>query len=154
MLTILLGFGSVASVSRSPSDTSDSSSSSEAVFCRGVPGKSVCGIQFLHGDKAVQCDLCKAWLHTKCQAISKPANDALVKFKCLSWLCVSCTKKLAVIEGGPAPRTVMSAELKQLETKVQDISDTVQGHMKIIVQSLKEQEKVIGDNTKLLEILP
>ena len=44
-----------------------------------------------------------------------------------------------------------SAELKQLEAKVQDISDTVRGHMKIIVQSLKEQEKVIGDNTKLLE---
>ena len=148
-------FGSATSInmSRSASDTSDSSS--EDATCRGGPGKINCGKQVLHGDKAVQCDRCKSWFHMKCQAIPKLAHDALVKYKCLSWLCDKC--KQTITDGcdcptAPSqPEKETNVELKRLERKVEDVGESMRTHMKIIVQSIKEQEKIVIDSTKLME---
>ena len=144
-------FGSMTSISRSSSDLSGSSQSSDIAICRGGPGKPDCGRQVSEGDKAVQCDKCQAWFHSKCQAIPKQAHDALVKFKCLSWLCKTCKKDVAEIREMPHSGSERGEDIKRLELKVHDISVMVKEHMKVIVQSIKEQEKVVSDTAKLQE---
>ena len=143
-------FGSMSnvSISRSSSDTSDSSS--ETAFCQGGPGNPNCGVQVVTGDKAVQCDRCHLWFHAKCQSIPKVAHDALVKYKCLSWLCTNC-KAILKAGGDLSSSKKDGLDLKSLERQVQDMSDSVRNHMKSIVQSVKEQEKAVSDNSKLLE---
>ena len=143
-------FGSVAniSVSRSSSDTSDSNS--ELAFCQGGPGNQNCGSKVTNGEKAVQCDRCQYWFHTKCQAIPKLAHDALVKFKCLSWLCEKCKTSIKA-EDEQVSFSKNDGDSSSLENKLQDISDAVKAHMKLITQSMKEQEKVVSDSSKLVE---
>ena len=145
-------FGSIASVSRSSSDIS-SDASSDSAICQGGPGKQVCGNPVTDDDQAVQCDCCKLWFHTKCQTIPKLAHDALVKFRCLSWLCYKCKKRVRgqSSEQNLPPSSSGTDVLKTLESTVQGIADSVREHMKMIAQSLKEQEKAANDNTRLLQ---
>ena len=73
-----------------PRSRSSSDAGSDTAFCDGGPGKLTCGEPVRHSDNGVSCDKCEKWFHTSCQAIPKPAFDALVKFKSLSWLCPPC----------------------------------------------------------------
>ena len=141
-------FGSMVSLSRSSSDTS--SSSSEVAICKGGPGKFHCGEQVVNGEKAVQCDKCKVWFHAQCQDIPKPAHDALVKYKCLSWLCASCKNTIHKIKSKDSGINT-NACLKSLEEKVEAIGKSVREHMVVIVQSLKEQEQIVNDTSRILE---
>ena len=144
-------FGSVGNISMSRSSSDTSETASDAATCRGGPNNPICGIQVVNGDRAIQCDKCQFWFHAKCQAIPKPAHDALVRYKCLSWLCEKCKKSLG--DGAKAetcPKT-NQVDLPLLERKLQVIGDAVRDHMKIIVQSVKEQEKVVADSAKLVE---
>ena len=136
------------SLSRGSSNTSDSNS--EGAICRGGPNNSNCGVQVVDGDKAVECCRCQQWFHSKCQAIPKLAYDALTKYKCLTWLCEKCKKIISDVESNP-PTPKDDTDLASLEGKVQNIGEMVRDHMKIIVQSMKEQEKVVSDSAKLLE---
>ena len=81
--------------SRSSSDTS-----SDAEYCKGGPSNPVCGMEVKDGDMGVQCSTCKHWFHSKCQAISKTAYNALVKHKVFSWHCSGCKPGL-----GKKPRS-------------------------------------------------
>ena len=70
--------------------------------------------------------------------------------KCLSWLCGNC--KAVLKAGGHLSSSKKEGlDLKSFERQVQDMSDSVRNHMKSIVQSVKEQEKAVSDNSKLLE---
>ena len=42
-------------------------------------------------------------------------------------------------------------DLARLESKLQEVGDAVRNHMTMIVQSVKEQEKVVTDSTRLVE---
>ena len=98
-------------------------------------------LQVVSGGRAVQCYKCQFWFHAKCQAIPKAAHDALVRYKCLSWLCEKCKKSLSESANVKTCPKSDLVDLPLLERKVQVIGDTVRDHMKIIVQSVKEQEK-------------
>ena len=41
--------------------------------------------------------------------------------------------------------------LSKLENWIKEIGATILSHVKLFVQSLKEQEKAVNDNTKLVE---
>ena len=88
--------------------------------------------------------------HTKCQAIPKPAHDALVRYKCLSWLCDKCKELLRGVSAPSCPNNDQ-VDLARLESKLQEVGDAVRNHMTMIVQSVKEQEKVVTDSTRLVE---
>ena len=126
-------FGNASNVSISQSSSDTSESSGEAALCQGVPGNKNCGAQVVNGDRAVECNKCHYWFHTKCQAI----HDALFRFKCLSWLCEKCKKTLndgkdlQILAKGDQSRLV------SLEAKVREMGEEVRNHMKIIVQSVK-----------------
>ena len=143
-------FGSMTSMSRSSSDTSETSS--ESAICQGGPGKEVCGNQVTNDDKAVQCDSCKAWFHIICQEIPRAAHAALVKYKCLSWFCKMCSERMKGKGGEQSQPSVSESDtLKRIEAEVHDVAVSVRNHMRVIVQSIKEQEKTTVDNTHLLE---
>ena len=88
----------------------------------------------VNGDRDVHCDKCQFWYHTKCQTIPKQAHDALVRYKCLSWLCDKC-KELLNGEHALNLRKNDQADLVRLESKVQEVGDIVRNHMKIIAVS-------------------
>lgn len=128
-----------------PRSRSSSDAGSDTAFCDGGPGKSTCGEPVRHSDNGVSCDKCEKWFHTSCQAIPKPAFDALVKFKSLSWLCPPCKAGLR------DDRHPGSENLASLESKVDQLERTVQNHLKMVGQSLKEQERTVENQSKLLE---
>ena len=45
----------------------------------------------------------------------------------------------------------IDSAIKSLESKVQDVAESVKEHMKVLVQSMKEQEATVSNNTKILE---
>ena len=139
------------SMTRTPSD-----SSTELAICKGGKGK-ICGNRVTDDDLGVECDRCKSWFHIECQGVSEPAHDALNEHKCFFWFCEKCQKSLGKDwkEQQPAlphqSDDKFDAAIRGLESKVQDVAESVREHMKILVQSLKEQEETVSTNTKLLQ---
>ena len=120
---------------------SSSDAGSDTAFCKGGPGK-VCGEPVRSSDHGVLCDRCDHWYHADCQEIPKQAYEALVLYKVLSWLCPECKK---AVKNGDTKRMI------SLESKVDQIDKSMREHVKLVTQSLKEQEKAVENQTKILE---
>ena len=130
---------------------SSSDSESETAYCRGGPGKPTCGDLVKYGDKGIKCDRCLLWFHASCQSVSDGALSALDHFKEeLSWLCDLC-KATVPVDKTKGLNQSSHLHLVKLENQVEEIGATISTHMKLIIQSLKEQEKAVNDNTKLVE---
>ena len=121
---------------------SSSDAGSDTAFCKGGPGKEVCGEPVRSSDNGILCDRCDQWFHASCQEIPKPAYDALVKYKVLSWLCPDCKKSVKINDG---------KRMLSLETRVEQLDKAMRNHAKLVTQSLKEQEVAVDNQTKLLE---
>ena len=121
---------------------SSSDAGSDTAFCKGGPGKEVCGEPVRSSDNGVLCDRCDHWFHASCQEIPKPAYEALVMYKVLSWLCPECKKS---VKNGDGKR------MNSLETRVEQLDKAMRDHAKLVTQSLKEQEAAVDNQTKLLE---
>ena len=120
---------------------SSSDAGSDTAYCRGGPGI-VCGEPVRDSDHGVQCDKCENWFHSVCQGIPKPAYEALVLHKVLSWLCPECKKAIKNADG---------KRLISLESKVGELDKSLREHVKLVTQSLKEQEMAVANQTGLLE---
>ena len=127
-------------------------------YCRGGPGKPTCDEFVSPLDEGVQCDRCDQWYHRVCQEISKPAHRALKEYKVLAWLCVLCRaaikrdrKHLADIEGRIEQFDKTVNKTVDIEGKIEQLDRTVEGHMARMIQSLKDQEKSVSAQTKLIE---
>lgn len=118
-----------------------SSVGSDASFCKGGPDKA-CGEPVRSNECGVSCDMCERWFHASCQGIPKPAYDALTKYQVLAWLCPGCKATLKGID---------AKNLSSLEAKVDQLSTSLDAHMRRIGQSLKEQEQAVVEQTQLLE---
>ena len=156
--------------SRSNSDTGSESGSKE--ICKGGPGKDVCGERVTEG---VMCDKCGFWFHALCQQIPKPAVTALRRYKKLAWLCEGCRAELSVgLQSGSAEREVgkelkvlnqtliehiklmeqapkTQVDLKALEAKVGKLELSIQNHVKLVENSMREQERSAEDQLKVLK---
>ena len=115
----------------------------DTVFCKGGPGKQTCGEPVTNTDKGVECELCQNWYHAGCQEIPIPAYDALAQFGThLCWLCPECKD---LLKEGQAKR------LLSLESKVVMLDRSMKEHVKLVAQSMKEQELAADRQTKLIE---
>lgn len=123
---------------------SSSDAGSDASFCVGGPGRANCGEPVRSSEYGVSCDKCDRWFHASCQAIPKPAYEALTKFKVLAWLCPLC-------KSGLKNQQPEHPSLTALESKVDELQRAVTDHMKIVGQSLREQEQTVANQTKLIE---
>ena len=132
--------GSVSSLSRSSSDTG-----SEGAICHGGPNKN-CGNQVKEGEAGVQCDKCFDWFHTSCQAIPKPAIKALEKFECLAWLCASCKSELK-----NKNRRAQIQLNESLETKINQLEESLKSHMELVSNSIRAQENLVQDQASKVE---
>ena len=145
---------------------SSSDAGSDTSFCKGGPGKAVCGDPFRHSDSGVSCDRCDKWFHSSCQGIPKPAYDALSKYKVLSWMCVQCKETLKSHDKDESQLAALESKVESLSSTVQDqmqlghavlvarveqLADTVKEHMRLVGQSLREQEQSVECQTKLIE---
>lgn len=76
-----------------------SSNSSESANCPGGP-LTQCGKPVTDdpSDEGVQCDNCKNWYHSKCQALPTQAWRALNKFKQLMWNCCKCCDEMGAMQ--------------------------------------------------------
>ena len=134
-------------------------------FCQGGPAKTVCGKPVRKSDSGVSCDKCDSWFHARCQGIPIPAYEALSKYQVLTWLCTTCKEslkghnltQLASLESKVDQLAVVvkdhteRLEHPSLLSKVESLSKTVEKHMKLVGQSLKEQERAVDSQTKLIE---
>ena len=144
---------------------SSSEAGSDTSFCKGGPGKAVCGEPVRNSESGVSCDKCDKWYHASCQGIPKPAYDALAKYKMLAWLCPPCKDAL---KGHDTMTQISSLESKldslsskvedhvkvsqaALVAKVEQLTVSMKDHMKLVNQSLKEQEQSVDTQTKLIE---
>ena len=118
-----------------------SSTGSDASFCKGGLGKT-CGEPVRSSELGVSCDKCERWFHASCQGIPKPAYEALTKYKVLAWLCPDCKGSL---------KSQDSPSLTVLESKLDQLTSVVDNHMKQVGLSLKEQERALDDQAKLIE---
>ena len=135
-----------------PRSRASSKAGSDASFCTGGPSKPACGEPVRNSDDGVQCEKCELWSHFTCQAIPKPTYEALKRYKVLSWFCNSCkagrnatksdAKSLVSLEG---------KALVSLEGKVDQLSREVKEHLGKMVQCLREQERSVDGQTKLIE---
>ena len=123
---------------------SSSDAGSDTSFCVGGPGRLNCGEPVRSSEYGVSCDKCDKWFHASCQAISKPAYEALTKYKVLAWLCPPCKNGLKNQQPGVP-------NLTALESKVDKLQRTVADHVKRVDQSLREQEQAVANQTKLME---
>ena len=123
---------------------SSSDAGSDASFCAGGPGRANCGEPVRSSEYGVSCDKCDRWFHASCQDIPKPAYEALSKFKVLAWLCPPCKNGLKSQQPG-------LPSLTALESKVDDLQRELVDHMKLVGQSLREQERTVANQTKLME---
>ena len=122
-----------------------SEAGSDASFCRGGPGKASCGEPVRHSDDGVQCEKCEHWFHIACQEVPKAAYEALKKYKMLSWFCVECRDT-----GKSAGKDNLKV-LESLEIKVDQLDKHVKDHLGKMVQCLREQERSVDTQTKLIE---
>ena len=112
-------------------------------YCKGGPGKTVCGEIVLRTDPGVCCDKCDYWFHSSCQGVPLPAYEALVQFKVLSWFCPECKKTLKNQDN--------TKHLILLESKVDQLEKSMKEHTKLFTQSMKEQEQAMDNQTKMME---
>ena len=120
---------------------SSSDAGSDTAFCKGGLGK-VCGEPVRSTDNGVLCDSCDRWFHSDCQGIPKQAYEALVLYKVLSWLCPECKK---AVKNGEAKRMI------SIESRVEQLDKSMKEHVKLVTQSLREQEIAVANHTRLLE---
>ena len=123
---------------------SSSDAGSDTSFCVGGPGRLNCGEPVRSSEYGVSCDKCDKWFHASCQAIPKPAYEALTKYKVLAWLCPPCKNGLKNQQPGVPSLTA-------LESKVDELQRTVADHVKRVDQSLREQEQAVANQTKLMQ---
>ena len=142
-----------------------SDAGSDTSFCLGGPGKSVCGEPVRSSEYGVSCDKCETWFHASCQGISKPAYDALSKYPALAWLCPACKNSLrgtnvTQITSIESKVDEMASLLKEqsakpvhamLESKVVALTIAVEKHMKLVAQSMREQEQAVDAQNKMME---
>ena len=65
-------------------------SSSDDWFCSECLAPcGLCGLQCRRSEKAVQCDNCDLWIHTKCCNIDDPKYSELMHSSC-TWVCDTC----------------------------------------------------------------
>ena len=121
---------------------SSSDAGSDTAFCRGGSGKANCGEPVRSSDHGVSCDMCENWFHASCQEIPAPAYEALVSFKILSWLCPVCKE---AVKNGETRRLVL------LESKVDKLDRSMSSHIKLVSQSMREQEAAVDNQTKIIE---
>ena len=115
----------------------------------------------------VSCDKCETWFHASCQGISKPTYDALSKYPVLAWLCPACKNSLK----GTNAIQITSIESKvdelasllkehtakpvqaeaMLESKLEALTMAVEKHMKLVAQSMREQEQAVDAQTKMMK---
>lgn len=114
----------------------------DIAWCKGGPGKEVCNELVLLNDMGVQCDKCDHWFHAACQSISEDAYEALKTHRVLSWLCPECKIAVKISE---------SKRIDSIESKVEHLDKTMREHIKLVAQSLKEQEAAVDNQTRLLE---
>ena len=131
--------------SRSRASSQCSEAGSDASFCKGGPGKLTCGEPVRHTDDGVQCEKCELWFHITCQEIPKKAYEALKKYKVLCWCCAECRDTLKV------PKKDSSAVLTALEGKVDQLDKNIKDHLGKMVQCLREQERSVDQQTKMIE---
>ena len=152
------GAGSVGSLSRSSSDTSQGS---ENAYCKGGPAKKACGKLVKDGEAGVQCDACRDWFHATCQGIPKPAIKALERYDSLAWLCPEC--KIDLKKGKRQHDLISSLELKltRLVESVREEMDQAaksvqkqaeQNQALWIEKSVETYKKCVKEQTKTIEL--
>ena len=58
----------------------------------------VCSKKVTSIDDGVQCEICSAWFHCKCQHVSSKMYDVLGQFKHeIHWFCNGCNEKAGSI---------------------------------------------------------
>ena len=118
--------------------------------CRGGPGKKTCNEPVINGQLGVRCDMCLGWFHAACQRVTKPALNALDKFEEMGvcWLCNRCKPNVRQPTNEDKSCKV---KLESLKEKMINMENILLRHMKLTERVLKEQEKNICDQTKLIE---
>ena len=117
---------------------------SDSTCCRGGPGQIVCGNLVEDGQCWVQCDKCSNWFHASYQVVPSEAVKALGKFPILTWLCSECKPSLT-------RQSRVSEKITHLEGKVADLDLSLREHMKVVHESLKEQEIAVAQQSHLLK---
>ena len=151
------GAGSVSSLSRSSSDTSQGS---ENAYCKGGPAKKACGNLVKDGEAGVQCDGCHDWFHVTCQGIPKPAIKALEKYDSLAWLCPDC--KIDLKKGKRQQDLVSSLELKftrlaesvreELDQAAKSAQEQAERNQALWMKSMETYTKCVKEQTQDLEL--
>lgn len=136
-------FKPFGSRSRASSEASSDAPASLA-SCKGGPNKVICGEPVKYNDKGVQCEYCDNWFHIFCQNVPKPAYNALQEFKALSWFCWECKGKMK-------KDIHTSCQLETVENKVDQLKKEVNDNLGRMVHCLREQERSVNDQTKLIE---
>ena len=145
---------------------SSSEAGSDTSFCRGGPGRAVCGEPVKSTESGVSCDRCEKWFHASCQGIPKTAYDALTKYRMLAWLCPPCKESIKGTEAPQPQLATLESKVQELSAKVDEhlklgqaalvarveqLTESMSAHMKRVSQSLKEQEQSVVDQTRLIE---
>jgi len=142
-----------------------SSSSKDKVSEKGKEiGKDVClhcGAAVKQGENGIQCELCEAWSHAKCENINEEGYKIL-KLENIHWYCVGCNKGVGRVltnmmkmqqshEKLEKEVRDIQANSKQYQSKVDTEIEKIKGGMEIFKQDVKSVKEVINELTATLE---
>ena len=125
-----------------------------------------CGKSVTDTDAGVLCEICDIWHHIKCENVDELMYKALMQFKALHWYCEKCSlgaEKLMTLmvkmEGRMQKledeqenvKTALTDEMKQLETKINDLVDEVKENLRRVevrVEVMEKKQKEQDGQTK------
>ena len=110
-----------------------------------------CGLVVKDGDKALTCDLCRVWVHTKCGGVDRGVPDKLYKIMkelgvdCstlgIRWFCNRCNPQIDSLK-------LEVKSIKDRQTTLEKNHESIEGILLRIQEDYSGLKKCVDDLTK------
>ena len=100
-----------------------------------------CGKKVGEEDLGLECEICEAWYHIKCQGVSESEYEFLSNHKSLHWYCSLCNKNVAKVIKMVSGLKQRQDKLEEMVTKMSEDITNISAETKSVKQSLATVDK-------------
>ena len=93
-------------------------------------------------EKAVECEICQLWYHTRCEKINDGTYKILQEDNGIHWYCEGCNKGIAKV-------LLALANLQKRQDKVEETLDTVRNDFKILKEDMEKRHEELERKVSL-----